>query len=236
MDQTPTNPTPPAKLVGPGSQPEMTEELPPLLEGATEYEVVEVFNPLSDDFAGQFGVTRPTTAPLSMSKAPNYAGMTQTPQDVATNYGVTTNPNHQAKANIVNTTIIPSGKTVPMLGSEAQVIVRQLVNEIMQREGKRLKLADAWERRQTEQRVVMSRRSLNQVLGTAPVSVHEQLKSAVNTLTEAESPHVEEQSFPGLQESNNLGDNGAADSGQAAAVGAPEFRAPKPRVKKQAAA
>jgi len=193
----------PEQVAGPGAHTERGADIRPLLEKASEYEYVEIQNPLSVEFIGMFGVSRPIQAPVTISSSPD-RGTTFTEADVRNNYGLNLrNADHQGRANIVNRVSIKSGATVRLLGNEAQVVIKQLVNEIMQREGKQLLLADAFARNEVERRIIISRGSVADILGRSPMSIQEQLQQV------KEEPH--EQAFPDLASSDNTGVTGTGD-------------------------
>lgn len=179
-------------VAGPGSTPDEGIAPKPLLDGASQYEYVDLLNPLSVEFIGMFGIERPVNAPVTVS-AVQGRGVTKTEQDVRMNYGLDLrNPDHQGRANAVNRVSIPSGHTARFLGNEAQVVAKQLVNEIMAREGNKLLLADAHARRAVEERIVINRGLVADYLGQSPRSVSEQLQ-------EVKKVEHEEQ-FPGLND------------------------------------
>lgn len=191
--------------VGPGAVAEEGIAPKPSLEGATEFEVIEILNPLSVDFIGQFGLTKPIRAEVTIS--PTIDGTKMNESQATQQYGIPrlTNPAKSGNANIINRVRIPSGKTVRVLGSEAQVLVRQLVNEIMQRQGQRLQLADAFQRRKVEDSIIISRGNINDILGKNPVSVSEQLREAIKptdleTPVETHNEPVSEPEFPTLNQ------------------------------------
>ena len=169
---------------GPGAVADNGEAPKPLLEGMTEEDYVEILNPLSVDFAGIFGTTKPVRAPIKISGNPQAPGVTESEQDVKQNYGLDLrNPLHQGKASIQNKIVIKSGKTIRLLGNEAQVVVRQLVREIMQREGKKLLLADPFAQRQVEERVVLRTGRMSEFMGEAQ-SRSEQLRNVIEEKNE----------------------------------------------------
>lgn len=175
-------------LVGPGSDPDQGEAPRPMLEGASEYEYVEIFNPLSVTFVGMFGVTKPVTVPFKIGGAT--AGV-KSEADVRQLYGLELkNPLHEAKQVGVNRVPIKSGQTIRLLGSEAQVVARQLVNEIMQREGMSIKLADPFARSLVEKRIVRRRGTVAEVLGRSPISIQEQLQSVKEETHEEQFPEL----------------------------------------------
>lgn len=178
-------------MIGPGALAEQGESPLPLLYGATMYEWVEILNPLSRPFGGTFGMSRPmSAAPVNITPVRGQ-GITQNESDLRNNYGLDLrNPDHQARADIVNRVVIPSGKTVILLGNEAQVIIRQLVNAVMQLEGNALRMADPFARREVEERVVINRGSAAERLGQNPTTVQEQLQTVKEDKHEQEFPEI----------------------------------------------
>lgn len=198
---------------GPGSVVEQGIAPKPLLEGASGDEVVEVFNPLPVDFYGLVGQSKPIRLPFEVRHDGHTQTITKDEGSVAMNYGVNLlNKEHPSNLPITNKVLIPSGKSVFVLGNEAQVIVRQLVNELMQREGKRLMLADPYQRHLAEQKIVRSRRSVEDAIGR-PQTVESQINSGIGSLNEVEN----EQEFPGLNESagssEERSDSSSGDTG-----------------------
>lgn len=180
---------------GPGAVEQSGESPLPLLEGSTDYEVVELHNPLSVEFRGVVGITRPVNVPFEVRTDGMTSTTTRTAEDVSRNYGLPLkNPDHPAKGHIQQTISIPAGATIRLQGAQAQVIVRQLVNEIMSREGQQLLMADAYARNQIEKRVVMRRSSIQDIMD-APLDIPTQITNAVSKLNE-DKPS-EEQAFGG---------------------------------------
>lgn len=188
-----------SKAAGPGVEIDQGSAPKPVLEGASEYEYVTILNPLSVDFWGKVAITRPVNAPINISDDGSGGQMTLNEADVRRNYGLNLrNKDHIGRVNVINRVCIPAGQTINVLGSEAQVIVRQLVTEILSREGKKLMLADPFQRHEVEQRVVLSRRSVNDLMdGSGPMAVQEQLRGAVDKLN-VEEKMIDEPAFPDL--------------------------------------
>lgn len=204
-------------VAGPGADPELGIAPRPLLEGASEYEYVDLHNPLSVEFIAMFGVSRPVNAPVSITPVQG-RGVTQTEADLRQGYGLDLrNPDHQGRANIVNRSSIPSGQTKRFLGNEAQVVIRQLVNEIMQREDNKILLADGHARREVEQRIIMARGNVADYLGQAPKTVSEQLQAVKETQS------AEEQ-FPGLSSAGTVAELDQETSGRDGDLGQPGIR------------
>jgi hypothetical protein len=179
---------------GPGSVEDQGIAPKPLLEGATAYEVVTVFNPLSVDFYGMVGQDKPVNLPFEIRRDSVTNPISTTEADVKRNYGLDLkNRDHNARLPITNKVLIRSGSTLNLFGNEAQVVVRQLVNEIMQREGKKLLLADPYQRSLVENRVVRSRRSTTEAIGGVD-SVTDQMRAGVDKLNEQEN-----EAFPELR-------------------------------------
>lgn len=187
---------------GPGAIIERGESPKPLLEDATENDVVTLLNPLSVTFIGRVGVTRPATVPFAKE------------EEIQRNYGIAMrNQDHTGRVHIQNNVEIKAGQTINLLGSEAKVIIRQIVREVLQRNGKKLLLADPFAQREVEEQIVMGRRSVTSLMGTEPVSIQEQARNAVQESNEKE--------FPGL-----TGDAGQGDSGETERTPTPQRRSP----------
>jgi len=184
-------------LVGPGAVREQPKIAASSLDGATGQEYVTILNPLSDDFAVMVGQSRPVNLPFQIRKDGNTDVTSNTEQDVQRAYGITLkNRDHTGVTHITNTTIILSGQTKNFLGNEAQVAVRQLVNEIMQREGNQKLLSDPYLRKEVEDRIIIKRGTVNELmLGDNPISQQQQVIDALNRSNEVAHEEVQ---FPGL--------------------------------------
>lgn len=179
-------------IVGPGAAINQPTDVRPLLEGASEYEFVTILNPLTDDFQVQVAQDVPVNLPMEIR---GKTGLVQTDRDVVMAYGLDLkNPNHQAKKYIHNTTIIPAGQTMNFRGNEAQVVVRQLVNEILQREGKKRMIADPTTRQEVEQRIIQRRGSVQELMDGGLRTPTQQINEAVNQSNEVKDE------FPGLKQ------------------------------------
>lgn len=169
------------RAAGPGAVEESQVDVKPLLDGASEYEYVEILNPLSVPFIAKFAVTRPVRGEVRIVASSKTSQITETEADIRRNYGLDLrNKDHTGKANIVNKVTIQPHTTIRVLGNEAQVIVNQLVTEILQREGKKLHLADPTQRNIIEREIVRRRADVESLMGRTPLSVQEQLEAAVH--------------------------------------------------------
>lgn len=181
---------------GPGAVAETGVAPLPLLDGATDYEVVEIHNPLSVAFTGVVGISRPVNVPFEIRSDGVTTTTSRTEGDVMRNYSLPLkNADYPAQGHIQQRINIPSGTTVRVQGAQAQVILRQLVNEIMSREGNQLLMADAFARNQVEQRIVLRRSSIQDYMDV-PKDISTQMSDAVIKLNEA--PH--EEAFAGLRQ------------------------------------
>lgn len=181
-----------SNVAGPGAVVEETISPKPLLDGASEYEYVEIKNPLTVDFVGLVGVTRPANTPMRIGDPTNPQGVTASEEELRRTYGLNLrNNDFTGRVNIQNKITIPAGKTLRILGNEAQVILRQLVNEVMSRTGQKKLLADAAARRRTEEQLVISRGSVSELMGSRPQTIQEQLTNAIKE---------PDDDFPGIKE------------------------------------
>lgn len=180
-------------IIGPGAQQDAATDVKPLLEGASEYEYVTILNPLTDDFAIRVAQDVPVNMPMDIRSG---TATTQSASDVRNNYGLDLkNPDFQGRKHIENNTVIKAGGTINLKGSEAQVAVRQLVNEILQREGNKRLMADPSLRREVEERIVSGRGSMQDIMDGALKSPRTQIDEAIK-----QSNEVEHEPFPGLGE------------------------------------
>lgn len=185
-------------VVGPGTilQDEVTPD--PLLQGASEYEYVTILNPLTVDFQVQVAQDVPVNVPFEIRKdASGQTSVATTDERMATlNYGLNLkNPDHNARKRIFNSTIIPAGQTMNFKGNDAQVVVRQLVTEIMQRNNKARFLHDPVSRREVEEMVVVSRGSVQDLMDANVVTQQQQINQAIKA---SNTQPVEEKPFEGL--------------------------------------
>lgn len=211
------------QAAGPGSVENNLIAPAPLLEGATDSELITILNPLTVDFVGLIGVDKAIDAPFQIRKTVGAEGVSMTESDVRTNYGLSLkNKDHMSRMSITNKVVIPSGKTYNLQGSAAKVVVHQLVNEIMQREGNNLKLADPSARHEVEERIIISRGSISDLLGNAPQTVQQQINQAVDKANEAQD---EQEEFPDVgtpETSTESADSGSdATTHQKRRVGRP---------------
>lgn len=177
-------------VIGPGAIQQQDLDIRPTLEGATEFEYVEVFNPLTQDFSAQYATTTPVKAPVNIGTNPH--GVDE--KDLMSMGISLRNPDYEAGgrsgAHIVTTSIIRAGQTKRFPGDKAQVVVRQLVSEVLQRSGKRLQMHDPSERQKVEQTVIRARGSIQEMLDGASIrTVGEQVDN-VFTKAEQEFPEV----------------------------------------------
>jgi hypothetical protein len=170
-------------LVGPGSIKE--EQIAPsaTLDGASEYEYVTILNPLTDDFAIQVAQSRPVDLPFNIKNRDG--GLTHNERDVNQVYGIgLKNPDFKSRRHILNQTIIKAGRTINLRGDDAQVAVRQLVNEIIQREGNTLHQADPNVRQEVESRIIIARGSVEDLMDNRLQSTQTQINQTINNSNE----------------------------------------------------
>lgn len=204
-------------IVGPGSLQQDTIAPKPMLEGASELEYITILNPLTDDFQVQVAQDVPVNVPFQLSAPTSMVG---DERDIVSQYGLQLkNPEHKARRPIYNTTIIPAGKTMNFKGSDAQVVVRQLVNEYLQREGKDRMLSDPTTRFEVERRIIIRRGSVQDILDERLTTPLQQVNEALN-----KSNEVTNEPFPGLGQSTEGIEPGSGIVGNASSTS--EKRAP----------
>lgn len=194
-------------VVGPGAV--VQNEISPdaALKGVGAEKIVTVLNPLSDDFAVQVGVSRPVEVPIQVSD-PATKGQTKLSElDVSRTYGVgLRNSDHQSNKHFTNQVIIKSGKTMRFTGDVAQVAVRQITNEVLQREGDSKLIADPIKRKAVEDKIIISIQSQEEFMNEPIQTVNDQVAAALKQANEVQH---EETAFPelngaGTSETNSL--------------------------------
>lgn len=182
--------------VGPGALIDDSIAPKPMLDDASDFEYVTILNPLPDDFYVQVAQDVPVNVPMTL-RAPT--AMTQTARDVAQQYGLgnLVGPDHKARKPIFNRAMIPAGQTMNFKGNEAQVVVKQVVNELLQREGKKRMMYDPTVRHEAEERVIVRRGTMQEIMDKQLITPQQQMNDAITKSNEA--PH-EEVAFPGLED------------------------------------
>lgn len=202
-----------AKTVGPGSNTQEQEAPKPLLEDAHEYEYITLLNPLTDDFQVMVAQDVPVNLPFEIRQdnTGKTSFLSNTERDVKQVYGLgLKNPDHQAKKYIHNIAVIPAGGTMNFRGNEAKVAIRQLVTEILQREGSKRLLHDPFKRNEVEQRVILKRGSVQDLMDINLASPQAQAAEAVERSNEVTT----NDQFPQLRDSDTTtapDDNPPAD-------------------------
>lgn len=211
-------------VVGPGTLTAAPEAQPSTLDGVTESEYVDLFNPLSYTFRAKVASSRPVNVPVTVHQTDGLQSGIKTESDLAMGYGLSgfKNQSHPSLAHIAHTVDIGSGKTRRFPGNEAQVILRQLVGHLLQVEGKGLKLADPYEREQAEKRIVRGRGLVSDIYDSQVVTASEQISQTIERSNEELSHGSEpETAFPDVQPAGNQDDGrdvGATGTGPAGGV------------------
>jgi hypothetical protein len=184
-------------VIGPGAAKQIPTDLRPTLEGASEFEYITVLNPLTDDFAVRVGQDVAVNAPFTIGKdtSGKVNQMTNTEQDARQIYGLgLKNPDFVGRKHITIDTIIPAGQTRRFKGNEAQVAVRQIVNELIQREGHTKMLSDPEVRAAAEARVIQGRGSIQDLMDAQMQTPRSQADEAIRKSNEEQNA----QPFSGL--------------------------------------
>lgn len=205
-------------IIGPGAQQEVATDIKPALDGASEYEYITLFNPLSDDFAVRVAQDIPVNLPFSIGKdlSGKTAQTTNSERDAAQTYGLSLkNPDFVGRKHIVNDTIIKAGGTINLKGNEAQVAVRQLVNEIMQREGNTRLMSDPVLRAEVESRVIRNRGNIQELMDASFVTPSQQATTAINRSNEVIN---EDPTLPGLEEDTDADNSRGAEVETSASI------------------
>lgn len=198
-------------IIGPGSQVNETEAPKSMLDGASQYEYVTILNPLSDDFQIMVAQDIPVNVPFEIRKdnSGKTSFITTDESGARLNYGLNLkNPDYQAHRHIHNMAIIPAGQTMNFSGNEAQTALRQLVNELLQREGKRRFLADPFVRREAEMRIVKGRGNIQDLMDMNMQTPQAQAQAAIKKSNEAQNDP-----FPGLRQTTEPNEQGSQGVG-----------------------
>jgi hypothetical protein len=209
-------------IVGPGSI--IEDQIAPsaTLDGASEYEYVTILNPLTDDFAIQVAQSRPVDLPMSIRNRDG--GLTHSERDVTQVYGIgLRNPDFASRKHILNKTIIRSGKTINLRGDDAQVAVRQLTNEIIQREGNTLHQADPNVRKEVEGRIIIARGSVEDLMDNRLQSTTSVINQAINKSNEVN----DEGTFANLNTGTVAAEEGTTNTASVPS-GSNDFNTPRP--------
>lgn len=183
-------------IVGPGSVTEQGVRPDPTLQGASQYEVVKILNPLSDDFSIQVAQTRPVDVPYTIKPGePGKENMTES--EAGTKFGLSLRGPDQhmaSKKHIINRTVIKAGTSMNFSGDVAQVAVKQLVDYIMQKEGQKKFMADPVRRKEFEDRIIMARGSMDDLMNNSLQTVESQISQAIEKSNEVQN----EEAFPDI--------------------------------------
>jgi len=191
-------------VVGPGAAPQKTEDPLPLLDRASGLEYVVLLNPLSDDFAVRVAQDIPVNAPFNIGKdtSGKVSQLTHTEQDARQVYGLDLkNSDFKGRKHIQIDTVIEAGKTKVFKGNEAQTAIRQLVNEILQREGKKRLMADPNLRNEVEARIIQGRGPIQELMDQSLRTPVSQIDEAISRRNEVDNEPSS--GFPGSGEENS---------------------------------
>lgn len=139
---------------------------------------------MPDDFLAQVAVDKPINEPFPIRQTQGLETGVRTEADVAATYGLTLkNKDHTAQARIGTKVMLLAGQTTNLTGGTAKVVVTQLVNEMMQRAGMSIKLADPNARLEFEAQIIKGQSTLQELMGNANfVSERQQINDAMDNL------------------------------------------------------
>lgn len=206
--------------LGPGSTPERAADYEPALDGATRDEVIEILNPLTQQFVAKIGVTRTAMMPVRIGKNPSGQNFTESDMGRVGISGFRNPDKGGGVVHIENRVPIPPGTTIKQPGDVAQVIVRQLISTVLSVRGEKHKLADPVARRQVEQEIIISRRPMSELFGGGgPMTVDEQMRAAIekanDQATEPEFPQLNQEMTPAQQRAAHAREVKAEKNGSA---------------------
>lgn len=192
--------------IGPGSVQAVATNVKPMLEGASEFEFITIHNPLTEDFVGRVGMDVPVNMPY---QAQDQDGIVLGEAEMAKTYGVgLRNRDFTGRKHIVNDITIKAGGTVNLKGNEAQVIVKQLVDAIIQLEGRTKMMPDPEVRKAVEEKVILRRGNVQELMDTNYITPSQQATAAVNKSNEVNN---EEALTAGVGQAVSGQDAGTAD-------------------------
>lgn len=187
--------------IGPGAQQDEQVAPDPKLQGASEFEYVTVFNPMSADFAARVGQDVAVDVPfeIQQDKSGQTQALTKTEGDASQRYGLSLkNPDFKGRRHVHRDLIIPAGGSLNLRGNDAQVVVRQLVNEILQRQGEQRFIADPVKRREIEDSVILERGSIEDIMAARMQTPQQQANAAIDASNNRGENN--EQPFAGVAE------------------------------------
>lgn len=182
-------PDAPITAVGPGARAQQGPDVPSMLDNVTDYDFVEVFNPLSVTFIAQVASTIPKPAKARIVNTSGNPDFDERDLSRAGLGNMRTQSPTGSVVHVPHQVPLPAGSTTPLRGSEAKVVVRQLVTEILGREGKTNLLANSFQRSIAEKKVVrrIGQIDLSQIMG-----VDDQIKRQMGNM-EVTEPSYEPQ-------------------------------------------
>lgn len=155
--------------VGAGSIGQQEARPTPTLDGVSEYQYVTIANILPIKFIGRVAQSRPVpNAPVRIvdgaAKGVDENTLKAAGLDLR-------NPDHAMNSSLEHVSIevpIEAGQSINLRGDEAQVIVRQLVNEILAFEGKTVRQGSPAYRKEVEGRIIQGIRNIDELIGSVP--------------------------------------------------------------------
>jgi hypothetical protein len=163
------------------------------LDGVGEYQYVTLTNPLPFKFIGQVAQSRNVNAPVRIvdgeSKGVDENSLRAAGLDLR-------NPDHSGKAHVTAKIEIEPGQSINIRGDEAQVIVRQLVNEILAYRGETMRRGAPAYRKEVEKQIILSIRSVDELMGSQPdqrAELNEAIKNAPVEKEEKAFPTVKQE-------------------------------------------
>jgi hypothetical protein len=193
------------QVIGPGSVQQSTYEKPSL-DGMGENYYAEILNPLTVTFRGKVASSRPKAVPFDVRISEMTPTVTRTEDDIRRNYGLDLkNADHTSVQHFTQTIDIPPGATIRLPGNEAQVIIRQLVNIMMDKRGQQILKGDSWARKQVENEIIIKTGTMDEFFTAQNINVKEVLNRDLNH-------DAEEEPFPDAVQtsrSTGIGNNAA---------------------------
>lgn len=179
---------------GPGSLAQTSSNPLPLLWDAGDADIIQIFNPLTEDFIGLIGQSKPTNQPFNVSKTIGAEAATKDEDSVQRTYGFSLkNPDHFSPAQITTQVKLPAGAVTSLQGGAAKVVIGQLVNEIMSRSKQQRQMADPTARNEIERDIIKGHKTVADLM---PGTYQTQQEVISGVLTDLNEGATGEQEFP----------------------------------------
>lgn len=179
--------------MGIGAVEENTVAPKPLLEDASELDIVTLRNPFPFPYKAKVGQSRPVNAPIRIVNDKRSNGGINVDENTLSSAGLSLrNQDKASHAHITNIITIEPGKTINLRGDEAKVVIRQLTNDLLAYEGQTLRIGNPAYRHEAERKLVVRMDTIDNLLGGSLVTPRQQIDNAI-------AASNSEEAFPALK-------------------------------------